>query len=88
MKCLILAISSVLMLVCLKAHAESSPYLQEVADRERLVSVTSGAESEFIRIVRKLCLSQVLEEDLNAKYIGEYLRECAAVYGVFDQESI
>lgn len=39
---------------------------------------------DFADHVKHLCLGQVLEEDLEAKYINEYLAECAADYGVFD----
>jgi hypothetical protein len=39
---------------------------------------------DFALHVKRICLSQVLEEDLNAKYIKEYLAECAADYGVFE----
>jgi hypothetical protein len=39
---------------------------------------------DFAQHVKQLCLSQIHEEDLDAKYIKEYLLECAADYGVFD----
>jgi hypothetical protein len=39
---------------------------------------------DFADHVKQLCLGQVLEEDLEAKYINEYLVECAADYGVFN----
>lgn len=42
---------------------------------------------DFAVHVKHLCLSQVLEEDLDAKYIKEYLAECAADYGVFELAS-
>lgn len=39
---------------------------------------------DFAQHVKHLCLSKVHEEDMDAKYIEEYLLECAADYGVFD----
>ena len=41
-------------------------------------------DQEFEQHVKRLCLNQVHDKDLEAKYINEYLEECAAVYGVFD----
>ena len=48
-----------------------------------LVSAIQQEEQVFAQHVKRLCLSQLHKEDLEAKYINEYLAECAAVYGVF-----
>ena len=44
-------------------------------------------DGDFSKHVKHLCLNQVHEEDLDAKYLKEYLDECAADYGVFDLAS-
>ena len=53
-----------------------------------LVSAIKQEERVFAQHVKRLCLSQVHDEDLEAKYINEYLAECAAVYGVFDSVEV
>lgn len=40
--------------------------------------------ADFALHVKRLCLNQVQEDDLDAEYVQQYLLECAADYGVFN----
>jgi len=64
----------------------SQANIQTATEQEsglELVAAMQQEEQIFAQHVKRLCLSQLHEEDLEAKYINEYLAECAAVYGVF-----